>query len=285
MVEDDHLSKLADVFYDASSHRLVASIIRDHLTNRRDVRREALNGFDLSGVKTILDLGCGFGFFTEGLQGKVSAQASATGIDRHEKYAKFYADTCQKVGIKSRFSSSGISSINKFRSGEFDLILCSYALYFFPEFIPEIARVIGDDGVFIAITHARPHMKEFTTMVRQALASRKIPYPNALPYESLIDRFCDENGEKLLSPWFRKILKKTYMSEIVFQRVDYEGFEEYFRFKRSFFMPEKEADEEALMEYILKKVKEHLDEKGSLHITRDDAIFICSQPVKKIHEP
>ena len=141
---------LAGVFRDATKHRQIAGIIGKYLLNRNDIREVALNEIELSDSKDILDLGCGFGFFTEALKDRVHQDARVTGIDRYPEYEWFYFQSCEKAGIKADFRSNGIDLIRKLNDNSFDLILCSYALYFFPEAIRDIARVLKDNGVLLA---------------------------------------------------------------------------------------------------------------------------------------
>jgi len=273
---------LADVFNDVSAHMLISGIIRNQLTNDRDVREEAFRGLDFSGCREILDIGCGFGFFSGGLAGKLDSDAVITGIDRHEKYRQSYKETAENAGIKNNFISEGISAISRFDESSCDLVICSYALYFFPEFIPDVARILKDDGLFIVITHSCPHMKELTFLVKGILASENIPHERLLPYELLINRFCDYNGTGLLSPWFSNIIRKEFRSEIVFSPSDFEKFAEYFRFKFPFFILCGKEDENKLTRLILNRVAQLLEETGSFNITKDDTIFICSKPMKNM---
>ena len=271
---------LAEVFSDVSTHMLVSGIIRDQLTNNRDVREEAFKGSAISGCKTVLDLGCGFGFFTGGLAGKVSQDAHVTGIDRYEKYRDPYLETAEKAGIKGSFISKGIMALDDLPANVYDLVICSYALYFFPEYISQVARILKPKGLFIVITHSCPHMKELTFLVKGILESADIPHDHLLPYEQLINRFCDYNGTGLLNPWFGNIYRKEFRSEIIFKSADFEKFAEYFRFKFPFFIPSGKGKEKKLTGLVMKKVKLLLKETGSFLITKDDTIFICSKPLK-----
>ncbi len=189
---------LAAVFNDTDSHVKVAKIICDHLINFQDIRNIALEDVDFSNVHNILDLGCGFGYFTRGLKDKIHPDTIIKGIDCHSKYKQLYLQACSDTGIHGSFISDGISAINTFEPNSVDLILCSYALYFFPDYIEQISRVLKDDGTFVVITHAMPHMNEFTQYVKDILYSTGIECREPLPYESLIEGFSNENGEKLL---------------------------------------------------------------------------------------
>jgi len=276
---NNHTGDLAEVFRDVSSHLLVSGIIRDQLTTSKDIREEALKGLDFTGFTRILDIGCGFGFFTGGLAGRLSRKAEVTGIDMHEKYRKYYLGTVEKAGIKGKFISEGISVISSFNEKTCDLIICSYALYFFPEYIYHISRILKESGLLVIITHSGPHMNELTFLVKEVLASENISHDSLLPYEILINRFCDYNGNDLLSAFFRNVSRKEFRSEILFNRSDYRKFSEYFRFKTPFFIPSGKGDKKKLTDKILNTVKSRIDIEGCFHITKDDTIFVCSKPL------
>ena len=123
-------SRLAEVFKDASTHQEVARIIIRHLTNETDVRQAALDGLDLSTARNILDLGCGFGFFTRAMKDRVHKDANITGLDKHYQYEEPYLLSCDEANLKGTFIDKGISTLSKFHDNTFDLIICSYALYF-----------------------------------------------------------------------------------------------------------------------------------------------------------
>jgi len=185
---------LAQVFKDARMNKTIAEIIIAHLVNKVDVRKTALNDLDLSNCKNILDLGCGFGFFTQALKERIHPMATIKGIDRHSEYKEPYLDSCSEAGIPGNFDNAGVESLTKIKSKTYDLILCSYALYSFPEYIPHISRILKETGIFVTITHTKPHMKEFTDYVRKILHKHDIKLTGKLPYEELIDNFSNENG-------------------------------------------------------------------------------------------
>jgi SAM-dependent methyltransferase len=239
---------------------------------------------DLSGKHKVLDLGCGFGFFTEGLIGKTHEVTHITGIDCHPEYEWFYFHTCERVDtlVRKKFISQGIEAIKNLESNSFDIIFCSYALYFFPEIIPEIARVMKKNGLFIAITHATPHLHQFSDYVRDFLTRQGISISNENPYESLIKRFSDKNGLPMLSREFDTICTRNYRSKLVFGKDDYEDFATYFNFKRYFFIPSTLDPDDRLHDMVLASVKEYLGQGKIMEITKDDVIFICTDPVNLI---
>ena len=269
---------LAKVFQDADKHRKIAGIVAKHLSNKEDIRGQALNGLDLSGSKSILDLGCGFGFFTEALKDRVHPEAKISGVDRYPEYEWFYFQSCEKAGIKADFLSNGIKVIEQMDDHSFDLIICSYALYFFPEAIHHISRILKDDGVFITITHAMPHMQEFTAYVRGILKKNGVIVTIDLPYETLISRFSDKNGAEMLQAYFSKIKVMKYKANLVFGMGDHEDLVSYFNFKQSFFIPENIDPDDELHHKVVAGIKQDMEIKQGLKITKNDVIFVCLGP-------
>ena len=270
-----NVNKLANDFADVVAHKIVANIISTHSTNQHDIRKVALEGLNLKSGKEILDLGCGFGFFTKALKGKVHPEALATGIDLCNEYKQFYIDSCKASGLEGKFINSGKFVLSKINNNFFDIILCSYSLYFFPEIIPQISRILKKNGVFIAITHSKPHLTELTSYVKKMLIKNDFNPGLNLPYEKLINNFSNENGYQLLSPWFKKIRKIEFENSLVFSDKDFSDFIKYFRKKHSFFIPD-EAGEEVI-NIIINQVKKDISIKKKFEITKNDIIFICSK--------
>lgn len=270
---------LVRIFKDAAAHREVAGIIARHLSHEEDIRSVALDGMELGSFRNILDLGCGFGFFTEGLRGRVHPEARITGVDRFPEYEWFYFQTCEQLNIKKRFLSSGSRALREMEDRSFDLILCSYALYFFPEMIREISRVMKKEGLFIAITHATSHLHPFTNYIREVLLQNGFSPEDEIPYERLINKFSDKNGKELLGPFFQTISEKSYRCNLVFEPAGWDDFTTYFNFKRSFFIPHSLDEDDRLHHRVLNSVKEFLTRGNNLIINKDDVIYLCSHPV------
>ena len=275
---------LAKVFRDAEKHRVIADIISRHLSNKDDIRRQAFNSLNLSGSRSILDLGCGFGFFTEALKNRVHAKAKIIGVDKYPEYEWFYFQSCEKAGVKADFLSKGIKVIEQMDDHSFDLIICSYALYFFPETIHHISRILKDDGVFITITHAIPHMQEFIAYVRSILKKSGLILTIDIPYETLISRFSDKNGTEMLQAYFSKIKMMKYKANLTFGKGDHEDLVNYFDFKQSFFIPEVVDPNNELHDIVIAGIKEDLETRQGLKITKNDVIFVCSGPNYKFKE-
>jgi len=267
------------IFKDAKRHKEIAQIVSRYLRNKTDIREQAFDNLYLSHARDILDLGCGFGFFTEALKDKVHSEAKVTGIDRFPEYEWFYFQSCEKAGIKADFRSNGSELVNKFEDNSFDLILCSYALYFFPEVIPQLSRLLRKKGTLIAITHSVPHMLEFTTYIRNILKENGLILTIDMPYETLISGFSNLNGKAELQKYFNEVEAKDYIASLYFGRNDHEDLASYFNFKHSFFIPEIIDPDDKLHNIVRARIKKDLLARNGLEIGKNDIIFVCTQPI------
>lgn len=272
--------KIHEVFCNVQKHLSIAQLIRRFSTNKQDIRKAALDRANLSLCRNVLELGCAFGAFTEALKNKLHDGATITGIDIIAEYKPFFLDACRRAGYKGIFLSSGIERIKKFPSGSFDLVICSYALYFFPEIIPEIARVMKPGGFFITITHSNNSMREIVDIVKNILGQHDSSETNRfLPIEIIFDQFSAENGKSLLQPFFQTIETIDFKNTLVFQLQEIKYFMDYFQFKKSFFLSEQDANHQTVLRRLLKTLQETMTKNQIVSICKDDRIFICSKPL------
>ncbi|MDI6743261.1 MAG: class I SAM-dependent methyltransferase [Smithella sp.] len=272
--------KIRKVFRDAQKHVAIAQLIRRFSTNKSDIRKTALDPIDLSGCRDVLELGCAFGAFTEALQGRLYPEAQITGIDIIPEYKPFFMEACRRAGYAGQFHSSGIDRIKKFSGGSFDLIICSYALYFFPEIIPEISRVLKKDGVFITITHSHNDMHEIVGIIRKILRQND-PFPDnqMLPIEIIFEQFSAENGKALLQPFFGRLEIIDFANKLVFQSDEIGSFLDYFQFKKSFFLTGTDASSKTIIHQLENELKDVAIKNQVVTMCKDDRIFICHEPL------
>jgi ubiquinone/menaquinone biosynthesis C-methylase UbiE len=272
--------KIRKVFRDVQKHLAIAQLIRRFSTNKEDIRKTALMQADLSNCQNVLELGCAFGAFTEALKDKLHPEAKITGIDIIPEYKPFFLEACRRAGYSGIFSSSGIDKIKKSPDGSFDLVICSYALYFFPEMIPEIARVLKKDGLFITITHSHKDMREIVGIVKKILRQNNLLADNqSLPIEIIFEQFSAENGGKLLHLFFGRITAIDFKNTLVFQPQEIDHFLDYFQFKKSFFLTGTEAHNKAIINQLMLELRDLAMKKSLVTMCKDDKIFICSQPL------
>ena len=279
MTDKEEKSRVLKVFTDVRTHRSMASLIRRHSTNRDDVREVALNGLDLGGCRNLLDLGCGFGFFTEALKGRVHPLAVITGVDVIAGYEEAFLDTCKNTGIEGRFFSAGVSLIKKFASQTFDLVLCSYALYFFPDAIAEISRIMAPDGIFVVITHDKNNMKELISVTKDILKKNNILKEERLPLENIISQFSSENGMEVLTPWFGRVTTVDYGNSLVFRPEDGPRIVEYLSFKSPFLLSGTNVEMEWVVNLLSMQFQQPSFLRDGFTISKNDRVFICSSPL------
>jgi ubiquinone/menaquinone biosynthesis C-methylase UbiE len=271
--------KIRKVFRDVQKHLAIAQLIRRFSTNKDDIRKTALNQADLSNCQDVLELGCAFGAFTEALKEKLHPEARITGIDIIPEYKPFFLEACRRAGYSGIFSSSGIDKIKKYPTGSFDLVICSYALYFFPDMIPDIARVLKKDGLFITITHSQADMREMVGIVKKILKqNNSLDDKQSLPIELIFEQFSAENGNTLLHPFFSRIQEIDFKNTLVFQPQEIGSFIDYFQFKKSFFLTGTDAHNKTIINQLMLELQNSAMKKNLVTMCKDDKIFICSQP-------
>lgn len=279
-------NKIRQVFRDVQKHLAIAQLIRRFSTNKEDIREKALSHVDLSRCMRVLELGCAFGAFTEALRGRLHPAAEITGIDMISEYKPFFLQACDHAGYKGHFFSSGIEKITKFNDNAFDAVVCSYALYFFPDKIPDIARILQPHGYFITITHSHNDMREMVSLIRKTIASESTSGKTPLlPIEIIFERFSAENGAKLLEPFFGEIEEIEFSNSLVFQAQDIRYCMDYFQFKKSFFLTGHDLHNSSLIHRLTDELQTVATKDHAITLCKDDKIFICSQPRKKALTP
>jgi ubiquinone/menaquinone biosynthesis C-methylase UbiE len=279
MMEKIETSKIIEVFRNVHAHRLMANLIRKYSTNRSDIREIAIDGLNLSECRNILDLGCGFGFFTEALKGRVHPRAVVTGVDVIGGYEGMFLETCMKAGLEGRFLSAAASQIKDVTRKTFDLILCSYALYFFTDAIPDISRILAPHGIFIVITHDRNNMKELISITKEVLSRNNMLKEENLPLEKIIAQFSSENGMEMLKPWFGQVAAIDYRNSLVFRPEDDLRIIEYFLFKSPFLLSGINCEMECIVHLLSIKLQQDALLQERFTLSKNDRIFICSSPL------
>lgn len=270
--------QIQKVFRDVREHQRIAELILKFSTNKGNVQRIALEGLDLRGCRQILDLGCAFGSFTEKLRGRMPADAAATGVDIIAANKPLYLAACERASIRGRFFSTGSSVLKTFPDRFFDLALCSYALYFFPEAIPVIAGLLRPEGIFAVITHSPRNNGELIDLTKMILEAKGLLPQKELPLEIINRRFSSDNGEALLKPWFRRVEIIDFNNTLVFTKEDAGYLLEYFRFKSPLYLADAGLDLHAILPLILENLEQASCERNGMTISKDDRIFICSLP-------
>jgi len=267
-------------------HMRTKAIIREHALNRRDIREVALEGLDLSGVRRVLDLGCGYGFFTEKLQGRLHQGAHILGIDLVDREnRRVFLQTVKDIGYEGEFVRSRADIIRSMDESSFDMAIASYSLYFFPHLVGAIARVLSPEGVFVAVTHSKYSLREVTSFVPRCMERMGIVPPGEIMINRLFRAFSLEEGEEMLSPFFGRVERVIYENDLLFpldrigECIDYLDKKKHLIFKEVMENhPQKVGD---MVSYFNDMVFAYAKEHGRIVLTKDDAVFRCFRPRRR----
>ncbi|MDF1552949.1 MAG: NUDIX domain-containing protein [Deferrisomatales bacterium] len=270
-------------YQDLDLHQAVSCMIYGHSTNRQDIRDFALQSVDFSRVKNILDLGCGFGFSTLGFQGKIQGITHIVGIDIQETYQKPFLHTCDSIGAIGEFHTSDVAELATYPPHSFDLVFSCFSLYFFPDAVRDIARVLTDDGTFVAITHSEETLRELIRHIPPTLESLGLGVPELLSIQKLLRTFSCESGEDLLRPSFGEIGKKIFRNSLRFQPEEMAHLRLYLHMKKHLFLKEVcEVNPDsvgAVLNQLTAALTAEARVKGTLEFNKNDAAFICRKPM------
>jgi SAM-dependent methyltransferase len=114
------------------------------------------------------------------------------------------------------FIEAAADIIRDMETGRFDVVLASYSLYFFPHLIGEIARILKDRGVFVAVTHSERTLEELIAFVWRSMREARIQRTDELRISRLFREFSVEGGRDMLEPFFRHVECIPYENSLAF---------------------------------------------------------------------
>jgi SAM-dependent methyltransferase len=237
-------------------HRKIGDLIRAHSENKVDIRAVAYGAINWGGVRGLLDLGCGYGWFEEELKEGLDA---IVGIDCLEENGAEFLRMAERVGKRATFKQVQLPAPIDMPPHSFDLVVAAYSIYFFPEMIPEAKRLLRPGGTLLIITHSESMLEE---------GERFFDFKNL---RQVIKRFSAENGEGILRGFFTDITSVDYVNDLVFTDGDAESLDTYIVFKREFVSRDADPEE------VRRKLLHELHERGTLRFNKNDRIFLVSK--------
>lgn len=253
-------------YADPVAHARISALIRRHSSNDHEVREELLRGLDLSAARDILDLGCGFGFWAEALAARAAPGAVLTGVDACAGDEASYVGCVEAQGRRGRFVAAHLVSGLPFQDGAFDVVVAGYSLYFFPGVIPDVARVLGPQGSFLAVTHSE---ESFTGILEAVGLARE-----SCPILRSLRRFSSENGAALLEDTFREVERVHYLNTLTFEEPDLGDLLAYLSFKLPLVRTGVRFGAE-LPDSFVQAASEALRHRGRIVVDKDDTLFVC----------
>lgn len=280
-----------DILY--TYHNVYDLLLTKHLintfsTNQDDIRNIAIRNLDLKYVKHVLDLGCGYGFFIEKLQGRLHDDAEIIGIDIVENNREAYLNCIEANHYHGLFINAKADILSMYPDNAFELIICSYSLYFFPHLIQEISRVLASNGLVIIITHNKKSLFEVIQLIPDCMNKLNIGSQSKfseLSITGLLNSFSSEIGYSELEAYFQNIEIIPYNNSLVFSTDHIDDCKLYITLKRNLFFKEVisyDAERVVDMENcIIDSIMHAMEDTGNFSITKDDSIFLCLKPAIK----
>jgi SAM-dependent methyltransferase len=256
-------------FQSPDTHEFVSAIIRRRSTNPIDVREAVLGDLDLSFARQVLDLGCGFGFMAEALAPRVAPDATLVGIDVWPSNERTFLERVGATGRRARFMCAKVSSEFPCPDRGYDLVVCSYALYFFVDALPEVARVLAPHGLFLTITHSDCSFVGLLQAVGLAQDGSSLL--------ALTRRFSAENGQELLGRWFGEVARIDYPNKLCFGPEHADEFLAYLQFKLPLLVRGATPGDD-LPDGLAHSAREALTREGQVVVEKNDAAFLCRSP-------
>jgi SAM-dependent methyltransferase len=248
------VKEIATGYADLAFHRRVAEIIREHSENKEDIRAIARGLIDWPRVRAMLDLGCGYGWFEDGLQERVP---HILGIDCLEENEAPFLKRAGSAAEKADFLRASVGSRLPVASDGFDLVVSSYSLYFFPEVIPEVKRVLRPEGIFLVITHSESMLEE---------GEQFFDFRNL---RQIIRGFSAENGEEQLKKYFDHLRYVDYRNALLFKDGSDGALASYINFKKEFISKDVDA------ELVTRTMLAELRTRGFVRLNKDDRVFVA----------
>ena len=251
-----HMNLIERSYSDLPIHKLISGIIRKHSRNKADIRDIAHGLVDWSGVRTILDVGCGYGWFEKDLTGPFDF---VMGVDCLEENRDGFLAVAKQTAREAAFERIHLPAPLDLPPDRFDLAVAAYSLYFFPDELGEIARVLRPGGTFLVITHSEAMLEE---------GERFFSFNNL---KKVIKGFSAENGEELLRRHFSVVAAVGYDNSLEFDREDGRDLAMYIDFKGAFIS--KDVDPE----HARKTMLGVLEKEGRLAFNKNDTIFVVKK--------
>ena len=242
-------------YSDLAVHTEVGAIIQHHSENKEDIRlvvRDAVPWND--NTSKVLDLGCGYGWFEEIMPAGLDVVG---GIDCLEENEAPFLAAARPKAREVFFFKMMLPARTGLATGRFDLIVSLYSLYFFPDFLPEILRLLKPGGLFLCLTHSARMLEE---------GQHYFDFKNL---RKVIERFSAENGHKILRPFFKEISHIDYPNSLIFHTGDEKALAMYIDFKKEFI--EKDVDPRIVREKMIAELRR----KGKLRFNKNDRIFLA----------
>ncbi len=229
---------------------------------------------EVAGSSPILDIGCGVGV--------PLLPVGPTVLDRSDVIAgDLSLSQLRSIGRAASGAPSNLLQFDArrlpFRSRLFGSAVARHMLYHVPDprqAAAEAARVIRDDGLFVATTNSsssRPELQQAHVEAVADLGGRLV--------ERMSTNFDEESGGQKLADSFRRVHAESWSGVLAFPTA--EEVLDYYRSTAYFQMA---FDSEAQRARLAERVAGILESRfgdGPAPLTVGGAVFICTEPIRR----
>lgn len=180
-------------------------------TNKVDWNIWCFNKMCFPEYSRILELGCGTGDFWDKNINEINSKWDITLSDFSEAMIKSSRERLEKYGHNIKYKVIDAQDI-PYDDESFDVVIARHMLYFIPDIekaLSEVNRVLVNGGLFYATTNSHEAMAELNELVG------RFDSKMGLHNNGMCERFEQENGEDLLSKYFKEVKTEILQGKIV----------------------------------------------------------------------
>jgi ubiquinone/menaquinone biosynthesis C-methylase UbiE len=262
--------------YQETTNDLLTRINIHDAYGTRDIDKWMLEVLPLEQDMTILDVGCGAGKQCFSYLAHLNGKAHITGGDVSSELLAQAEEENHKLGHRINFQSVNFNENFPFSNASFDLVSCSFAIYYaqnIPFTIKEMHRILKPGG-FLFTTGPMPENKRmFYQIIEEATGKPIPPMPGSSRYASEI--------LETINNQFSNVELHIFENPLTFPSI--EPFITYTRASLSedrllwnnFFQTKSDFDE--IMSQITKVAQDWFDRDGQLQMTKVVGGFLAEK--------
>jgi SAM-dependent methyltransferase len=229
-----------------------------------DLGRWTLERLPWRGDERVLDVGCGPGDLLCAMARHNDRWSLLAGSDFSAGMAAEAAQSAAGLPVRVLVADA---QANPFPDGWFDVVMARHMLYHVPDIdraVAEAARVLRPGGTFLATTNGAHTMPEYFA-IREQAARR---FPAMTKPDFVTHRFCLENGEAFLEPYFVRVESHFLPGLLRFPTA--QPFIDYFASSRALTMPpgHTEAEWQAVLDFVRAEAEAIVERQGRIEVTK-----------------
>jgi ubiquinone/menaquinone biosynthesis C-methylase UbiE len=268
-------------FVDDRMIRVKQRVHNEYRTNPNTIVDHVIGCLELTGSESVLDLGCGNGFFLAPVA-RLLPRGSVTGLDiapgvlaaAHARFAE--------EGLVADWMEASADDLDEVSDATFDRLMANYMIHYVPDIercLREARRVLRGGGLFVLSTDSVQTMPEMYRVHFGAL--ERLRWPERLMKGTPKGRLSLENGASMLRAVFDHVRIVPYHDQLRF--TDPEPFMEFYTVGHNYCCARSRPAEdltgtmfEVLYEDVREQVSAQIRKNGAFCVTKSTGSFVCS---------